>query len=356
MSEPELLVHSKSPFNAETTAKQLASFITPRTAFYIRSHGDIPTPDAATYRLIIDGNVARPLELSLQQLRGDFAQHDVTVTLQCAGNRRADLDEIKPVTGDLWRIGAIGNAIWRGVRLGDVLAAAGAATGEHLHVAFAALDAVTVEEEHFHFGVSIPMTKARSPEVLLALQMNGAALPAAHGFPLRVIVPGYAGVRSPKWLARVTVQSQPSDNHMQQRDYKLLPPHITKETVDWAAGITIDEMPLNSAITSPEPGAKLRAGANRITGYATVSGRAVARVELSADDGESWTQATLADEASPWSWWLWHADLNLPLGEYDLLVRAWDSAGQTQPSAHKQTWNFKGYLSAAWHRVAVTVA
>ncbi len=226
-----------------------------------------------------------------------------------------------------------------------------------LHVGFSACDEVEIKGERFMYGVSLPMPKAMSPEVLLAYEMNGEALTPEHGFPLRLVAPGYAGVRSPKWLAGIEVRDQPSDNHMQQRDYKLLPPHMTEKTVDWQAGLTINELPLNSAICVPAPNAKLHAGPNDIRGYAMASQRAITRVDVSADGGATWQQATLApQDEGPWSWVLWHCTLDLPKGKHELVVRAWDSAGQTQPSAAADLWNFKGYLSAAWHRVPVKVA
>ncbi len=213
------------------------------------------------------------------------------------------------------------------------------------------------DEGRFDFGVSIPMAKAMSPEVLLAFAMNGEALAPEHGFPLRVVVPGYAGVRSPKWLRSVTVQDVPSDNHMQQRDYRLVPPDVTADTVDWAAGVTINELPLNAAICEPVPHATLRPGPATLRGYAIASARAVVRVDVSPDGGRSWRQATLEhDAAAPWSWTFWQASLDLPPGEHELAVRAWDSAGQTQPASPEDAWNFKGYLSAAWHRVPVSVS
>ena len=350
----DLTVMSETPFNAETNAAALQTFITPSTAFYIRSHGDIPRIDPARYRLHVDGAVTHPLELSLADL-DRFAKHEITATLQCAGNRRAGLNEVRPVTGDLWRVGAIGTAIWRGVCLGDLLHAAGAATGPDLHVALDSLDECDANGETFRYGVSIPMPKALGPEVLLAHQMNGAALAPEHGYPLRAIVPGYAGVRSPKWLSRIVVRATPSDGHVQARDYKLLPAHVTAETVDWDAGLTINDMPLTSAITSPAPGATLAAGATRIAGYAIASGRRIVRVDVSADQGDTWRQAQLLPGATAWSWQLWQAELTLQPGPCELIVRGWNCAGETQPSTATQTWNFKGYLNNAWHRVAVTV-
>jgi sulfite oxidase len=263
---------------------------------------------------------------------------------------------VRPTSGDPWAGGAIGNAVWTGVALADVLRAAGAETGAGLHVAFEACDAVKMPgEEPFTYGVSIPMAKALSPEVLLAHAMNGEPLTPAHGFPLRVVVPGYAGVRSPKWLSAITVQDRPSDNHMQRRDYKLFPPDVRAETADWDQGMAINEMPVTAAICEPASGALLTPGSVTLRGYAVASARDVVRVDVSADGGRTWRQAGLEhDVAAPWSWTLWSATVELPRGEHELVVRAWDSAGQTQPALPDDTWNFKGYLSTAWHRVRVS--
>jgi sulfite oxidase len=351
-----MLVLSKTPLNAETPCGHLdAGFITPQPLFYIRSHGDIPRIDEVAYRMTIGGIVGRPMELTTDQIRNDFTTHKVVATMQCAGNRRADMDKVKPVTGDLWRTGAIGNAEWTGVRLADVLRAAGAVDAEDLHVAFASYDEVEIEGQHFNYGVSIPMPRALSPDVLLAFKMNDEPLAPAHGFPLRVVVPGYAGVRSPKWLSKIEVQGTPSENHMQQQDYKMLPPHMSKEDVEWTQGVTINEMLLTSAICTPQPNTVLKAGKTTISGYAIASDRSIARVDVSTDGGSHWLQAQIRSDAARWSWVLWHAEIMLTAGPREIVVRAWDSAGQTQPSNPAHIWNFKGYLSAAWHRVAVRV-
>ncbi|HEY4043420.1 MAG TPA: molybdopterin-dependent oxidoreductase [Rhodopila sp.] len=349
-------MRSAQPFNAEPPLDRLrANFITRQSDFYVRSHGAIPHLDGTTHRLWVTGNVAAPLVLSMAELRDRFPRRAVTAVMQCAGNRRADLHQVKPVSGDPWAPGAIGNATWAGVALSDVLRAAGAADDPTLHVAFRACDEVTMPGEGaFHYGASIPLTKAMSPEVLLAFEMNDEPLQPEHGFPLRVVVPGFAGVRSPKWLSLITVQETPSDNHMQQRDYKLLPPDVTADTVDWAKGISIYEMPLNAAICEPGPNARLSAGRTSVSGYAVATAQRVTRVDLSRDDGKSWIQADL-EPPSPWSWTFWRATLDLPPGEHRLVARAWDSAGQTQPADPADIWNFKGYLSAAWHRVPIVV-
>ena len=350
-----LIVHSAAPFNAEPNLDRLrASFVTDAEDFYVRSHGDIPQLDAATHRLRIDGLVDRPLDLSMPELR-DLAPHrTVGAVLQCAGNRRADLQPVKPTTGDPWAPGAIGYARWTGIPLHEVLRAAGASAASH--VAFTGADVVEEAGQRVQYGVSIGMQRALQDDVLLAWAMNDKPLKREHGYPLRLVVPGYAGVRSPKWLTSITVQDRPSDNPMQQQDYKLLPPDIDAETVDWNAGLTIDAMPLNSAICTPQADAMLSPGCTEVRGYAIASGRAVARVDVSPDGGRNWVQAALQrDPEEPAAWIFWQTTLDLKAGEHELVVRAWDEAGQTQPASAAEVWNFKGYLCAAWHRVKVIV-
>lgn len=351
-----LIIHSHQPFNAEPPLPRLRrAFFTPAELFYVRSHGTIPEVDATTYRLHIGGKVQRQLDLSLDDLRREFTPRSLPAVLQCAGNRRADMMSVRPVRGDLWAGGAIGNAVWTGVPLAAVLHAAGAAP-EAGHVAFDALDLCEADGARFYYGVSIPMAKAQAPEVLLAFAMDGAPLKPEHGYPLRVVVPGYAGVRSAKWLAAITVQDAPSAGPMQARDYKLFPPNIDPDTADPEHGMVINDMPLNAAICEPVAHAALVPGVVTLRGWATASGRSVARVDVSANGGRDWIQATLdAPADAPWSWTFWEAKLDLPRGEHELAVRAWDSAGQTQPALPDDTWNFKGYLSASWHRVPVRV-
>ncbi len=304
----------------------------------------------------VDGLGVSPRRLTLAELQSEFAHHTVAAVLQCAGNRRADLRRVAPVSGDPWAPGAIGNAAWTGVRLADVLRAAAARDDDALHVAFAARDVCEVEGRRFTYGVSIPMRKAMSPEVLLAWAMNGEALAPEHGHPLRVVVPGFAGVRSPKWVCGITVQDRPSDNPMQAEDYKLFPPHVTKDRADPRLGMTIETMPLNAAICEPSAGVALPAGAVVVRGYAIATERAIARVDVSADDGRNWAQAELEPvRTTRWCWTFWHALMHLPRGEHVLVARAWDSAGQTQPARPEDTWNYKGYLCAAWHRVPIRV-
>lgn len=353
-AERNLIVRCTNPLNAETApGKLIASFLTPQAHFYVRSHG--PTPDlAANHRIVVDGMVERPQSFSVADLRRAFPDRTVTATMQCAGNRRAHLQGVAKTSGDPWDVGAIGNAEWTGVALADVLAEAGIKDGT-LFVGTTGADEVDVDGENAPFGASIPIAKALMPDVLIAWAINGEPLAVEHGAPLRLVVPGYAGVRSAKWLTRIEVRDRPSDAPIQSKDYKLFPSSVTKEEAVWDRGLTIEEMPLNAAICSPEDNAHVPSGSCIIKGYAVAFGRPVSRVEVSANGGLDWVQAELIRKANaPWSWTQWRAAVDLSTGLHVLVVRAADGAGQMQPERPEAIWNFAGYLSTAWHRITVT--
>lgn len=355
-AKSNLILQGDDPLNAETPPDRLvAAYLTPQQYFYVRSHGPVPDlPDE--YRVEVSGLVARAASLSLAELRRDFAERTVTATMQCAGNRRAHLQGVAETSGDPWDVGAIGNAEWTGVSLADVLTALGIGQDARF-VAATSADEVDVDGEVAAFGISIPIAKALDPDVLLAWAMNGEPLLPEHGAPLRLVVPGYAGVRSAKWLTGLEVRDRPSDAPIQAMDYKLFPASVSKEEADWSQGLTIDAMPLNAAICSPADGASVEPGPTSIKGYATASGRQVGRVEVSANGGDDWVEADLTQRPDePWSWTQWEATMDLPPGEHRLVVRAIDAAGQMQTERPDSIWNFAGYLSTAWHRIAVTAA
>jgi sulfite oxidase len=353
---PALIVRAECPFNGGPPLDLLRqSFLTPNNLFFVRNHGDVPLINPHEYRLTVDGRVRRPLSLSLDDLRADFPEVTVVAALQCAGNRRDGLSAIQPVLDELpWESDAIGNAAWTGVPLRDVLHAADVEPGAQ-HAAFLGLDTVEHGAERFGYGSSIPLDKALQPEVLLAYAMNGAPLPPTHGFPLRVVTPGYIGARSVKWLASITLQSEPSDNYFQSHAYKLFPPQIDAETADWNVGLMLGELSINAVICSPVDGAVLPAGSILVQGYAMAGGgRTVERVDLSIDGGVTWSVAELGEQ-QPWAWRFWAAQLSLPPGPHEIIARAWDSAANTQPEHAHAIWNFKGYMNNAWHRVRVRV-
>jgi sulfite oxidase len=332
-------------------------FLTPRDRFYVRTHGSIPEVDPTSYRLLITGQVQQPLELSLDDLRSLAPAHTVTATLECAGNRRDELTAVKPIPGEVpWKAGVIGTAQWRGVPLREVLGAAGVGADAR-HVAFTSLDEAVFQGERLSYGTSIALEKGLTPDVLLAYEMNDGPLAPEHGFPLRVIVPGYIGARSVKWLRDITVQEHPSSNPFLARDYKTFPPEVTGPTVDWTRGTTLEHLELNSVLTTPEDGETVEPGRKLIQGYAIADEESpVERVELSIDGGRTWTTARIVQRADPYAWCFWEAELTLSSGDFVVTVRAWDASGRTQPEDMGPLWNFKGYMNNAWHRVKVHVA
>jgi sulfite oxidase len=350
----DMIVLGTDPLNAETPRAVLGEHeLTSVDAFYVRNHGPVPRPRPGHWRLRVDGLVDRPQELSLARLRENFATCEVVAALQCAGNRRVDLLRVRDVPGELpWGPGATGNARWTGVRLADVLDSAGIRPGAS-HVAFLGADISPQASPPQRFGGSVPLAKALRPEVLLAWAMNGHPLPPVHGAPVRVVVPGYIGARSVKWVERITVQAGPSDNYYQATAYRLLPPEARPSVGE---GISLGTFAVNADILTPGEHARVPAGAIAVSGYALAGdGRAVARVDVSADGGRRWHQACLSPELSPWSWRIWRVTLELSPGPAEVIARAWDSAASVQPEDPAQLWNPKGYANNAWARLGFTV-
>jgi len=354
---PETIVRQESPFNAGPPPGRLrAAVVTPNDLFFVRNHGGVPAVDARSFRLEIGGAVERPLSLALADLEAR-PQRVVTATLECAGNRREELAALRPIPHELpWGSEAISTAVWSGVPLGELLREAGPSAGA-AHVEFEGLDETERRGERLRFGGSVPLAKALAPETLLALEMNGAPLPAVHGYPVRALVPGWIGARSVKWVYRVVVRPTPSDNYFQAVAYRLFPAAVGPESVVWEDGMMLGEQALTSIVTTPAPGARIAAGAVRVAGLAYVGGgRSIERVELSLDGGGSWLSTRLTTPPEPWTWRFWEAEVVLPPGSHEALARAWDSAGQTQPESPAQVWNFKGYMNNAWARSAFSAA
>lgn len=351
-----MIVHATMPFNSEPTRVALAAAdITPVDTFYTRNHGQIPCVAERDWRLSVRGLVKREVVLTRHDLTTGFSAHTVVATLQCAGNRRAGFNRIRQIEGeDPWGAGATSTAEWRGARLADVLQSAGVDLNNDLHVAFEAPDIAEEASPPQPYGSSIPLSKALSSEVLLAWEMNGVPLPSLHGGPVRLVVPGYIGARSVKWITDISVQDRPSDNYFQAQVYHLLPADADPD--DPSAGIPLSSVALNSEILVPDDGASLPAGQLTIRGYAYAGDdRGVARVDVSLDDGESWRQATLAPQRSPWSWRFWTLDVDVDPGALHILARAWDNTGALQPESAETLWNPKGYANNSWADIHATV-
>ncbi|KAI0131534.1 molybdopterin binding oxidoreductase [Daldinia grandis] len=325
---------------------------------YDRNHCPQPATEqlsSRTHEVHIDGYVRNPLNLSIENLRSDFPQHEVVCALQCAGNRRHDMRTVvREVQGIDWSDGAVMNCQWRGPLLKDILEKADIvdlSTGDDAHVAFASFQ-VECQDDSW-YGASIPMSRALDldKEVILALERNGKPLSVRHGHPVRIIAPGLVGARAVKWLDRITVQKEESQNHYMQRDYKALPPQATGSASAgkyWSVTPAVQEMPANSVISSPRTGDTVKrdnGGKVELYGYALPSGDGgpIVKVEVSTDGAHTWTEARLEhdDEEGKWSWKFWRAKVLVPPGQSRVIFsRATDASGQTQPDL--PACNFRG--------------
>jgi sulfite oxidase len=353
----KLIVRSAKPLNAEPALDKLvADWITPLEFFYIRNHGPTPNVDAAGHRLSVEGLVDNPRTRSLAELNQRFPAVSAPATLTCAGNRRSEFSGPE-IGGVAWGAGAIGNAEWSGVSLSSILRHAGVRNSAK-HVWFEGADEIVDKAERYPFGGSIPLEKAladsdRIPGALLATKMNGKALTAEHGFPLRAVVPGYIGARSVKWLKRIVVSDRPSPNHYLAQAYKLVPEDTPAA---YQAAQPLYEYALNSVICNPASEAAVSAGRLKIQGFALpggAAGRAIKEIELSTDGGKTWAPAKVASKTHDFCWVLWTAEVPVTARTEELLVRTSDSTGETQP--REMPWNAKGYQYNAWHRVALKV-
>ena len=327
----------------------LAYDVTPAGLHYLLVHYDIPIVDPDAWRLDVGGRVGRELSLPLEDLRSRPAV-TLAVTMECAGNGRAQLSP-RPLSQP-WLLEAVGNAEWTGTPLRDLLEEAGIGD-DAVEVAFRGLDRGIEGGEDQHYERSLSLADALGEDVLLAYAMNGQPLPPQHGFPLRLLVPGWYGMTSVKWLERITVLDAPFDGYQQARGYRM------RQTPD-EEGTPVSRMVPRSLMVPPGiPDFATRertvpAGTHSLRGRAWSGLGAIERVEVSADGGETWSDAQLGPQASRWSWraWEWDWEAVSP-GVYELCCRATDDAGNVQPL--EAPWNLGGYANNEVQRVPVTV-
>ena len=357
----DIIFRTTEPRNGEPElAKLVRSWQTPTELFYVRSHAPNPNIDLNQFRLKVEGLVRRPTEFSLEELKS-FPNKSTTATLTCAGNRRAEYNgteygDVPKVSGVLWEGGTIGNATWAGTLLAEVLKRVEVKEGAK-HVWFEGLDEIPKNGGIIGFGGSIPIEKAMLEQgggaPLLTHSMNDAPLTIDHGYPLRMVVPGYIGARSVKWLGKIVVSDRPSPNHYLATAYKIVK---KTDAIDWSESGPIYRYPINAAICTPQPNAKVPAGQVELTGYALPTGRSGSTIKnllVSADDGKTWTRGQLTGTDQEFCWQLWKASINVKQGTRELLLRASDSSGGFMPA--RVPWNAKGYLRNSWYRLPIKV-
>ena len=343
-----LIARSVRPVDFETPVDLLDSFITPADAFFVRGHMTAPAA-AQEWQLTVDGDVKTQRVLSVADLRA-LPAASVTATLECAGNGRAFFDP--PVAGIQWRKGAVGTSRWTGVRLRDVIAAAGGSAAA-THVWMAGGDRPLGTQPPF--ARQVPWTKAMDADTIVAYEMDGQPIPLLHGAPLRVIVPGWEGAYSVKWLQRLTVASKEHDGFWVASAYR----YPVRRVMPGAAVDAKDQVPLTglavkSLITRPIDGAAVAAGPVRIAGFAWAGESRIARVDVSIDGGATWTAARLTGPVHRFAWRRFehHAVLRQP-DVHTILSRATDDRGVTQPMVPR--WNPSGYLWNAPDRIDLIV-
>jgi DMSO/TMAO reductase YedYZ molybdopterin-dependent catalytic subunit len=337
MGPDELIYLSREPLNAETPLERQVGAITPTTRHYVRDHFPIPQPPP---RLAVDGAVRTSLQLSLGDIRS-LPPRSLIVTLECAGNGRAFLRP--PVAGEQWRLGAVGTAEWTGASLRDVLAMA-EPRASAIEVLCVGADTGTPADvdAQIAFERSLPLADALRDDVLLAYAMNGDDLPPEHGAPLRLIVPGWYGMASVKWLARLSLLEREFDGFFQAKRYVI-------------GDRPLRQIAPRAVITWPNEDQQLRQRPFVARGYVWSGRDDLARIEISADGGRRWQDANLADGISRYAWRQWHSAIApTSRGEVVLVARAVTADGTKQPL--EEVRNALGYANNAARPVRIEIA
>ncbi|MEK9629692.1 MAG: sulfite oxidase [Nitrospinota bacterium] len=354
-----LRILNNRPLNAETPPHFLDDEITPSDRHFVRNNGLPPSfesdMETKEWTLTVDGEVHNPLVLTLEQIKR-FKQYTYALQIECGGNGRAGFSPT--AKGNQWTYGAIGCSTYKGVRLGDVLRSAGLKDsavytgyyGNDLHL--------SGDPNKVPISRGTPISKAMDEHTLIVWEMNGRPLPLLHGYPLRVVTPGWPGSTSIKWLRRIFVRDREHDGpKMTGYSYRVprnpVPPgaHVPEEDMK-----IIESMPVKSLITFPKSRLKWKLGkALMVRGHAWAGDRSVQSVHLSIDFGANWLETKLAPAVNPFAWQNWSAMIEFPKkGYYEVWARAMDSAGVMQPMV-VPGWNPKGYLNNAMHRIAVSI-
>jgi DMSO/TMAO reductase YedYZ molybdopterin-dependent catalytic subunit len=341
-----LVVHSEQPLNAELPPHALSGDMTPTDQFFRRNHFPVPELTEEQWRLRVGGLVRERVELGLADLK-QLGRQSIVATLECAGNGRNLFSP--PVDGARWDLGAVSSARWTGVPLADVLALAGIAP-QAKEVIFCGADSGTVDgvAASIRYERSLSVADAREAGALLVYEMNGEPLLARHGFPVRLIVPGWYAVASVKWLTDIEVTDEPFTGYFQDTHY----------VYEWQRdGRRVREpvrlQLVRALITAPASGRRLQAGDLDIEGVAWSGAAPVSRVEVSVRGG-LWQDARLVGRPEPYGWQRWeHSAPGLAPGPAGIRARAHDAAGHDQLT--EPEWNWLGYGGNFVHEVAVTL-
>jgi DMSO/TMAO reductase YedYZ molybdopterin-dependent catalytic subunit len=352
-----LRVLNDKPVNAETPPHLLDDDVTPIEHYFIRNNGVPPENTSADgWTLTVDGEVNEALELSIPDLADRFEVVTLRLQHECGGNGRAGFNP--PASGNQWTTGAIGNAEWTGVRMRDVLNAAGVKDSAIYTAHYGADTHLSGDPAKVPISRGVPIWKAMDPHTLIVWQMNGQDIHPMNGAPLRILCPGWPGSTSQKWLTRIQLRDVVHDGTKMTAPSYSVPYHSVQPGADVAKEDfkIIESMPVKSLITYPMSGHTVPTGHRklRVRGHAWSGDDTVTKMEVSLDFGSTWITADLHAPPNRYSWQRWEAELTFPTkGYYEIWARATNDKGVQQPFV--PPWNPKGYLNNSMHRIAVMV-
>jgi DMSO/TMAO reductase YedYZ molybdopterin-dependent catalytic subunit len=348
-----------SPLVAETPPHLLDEETTPVDKFFIRNNGNPPenTGEPNAWKITVDGRVNTPLEIALGDLKSRFENVTQRMVLECGGNGRAFFDP--PARGNQWTTGGAGCAEWTGVRLKDVLQAAGIGDGAIYTAHYGADTHLSGDPAKLTLSRGVRLEKALEEHSMIVWAMNGQDLPPVHGGPVRLIIPGWPGSASHKWLTKITLREVEHDGQgMTGTSYRVpIKPMIPGSEAQEGNFRILESMPVRSIISSPANGATLPAGTRRLPlrGASWNGEEGVAATHVSIDFGATWLEASMAEPRNRYDWRRWTADVELPSdGYFEIWARATDAKGRMQTHA-AGNWNPQGYGGNPMHRVAVLV-
>jgi len=354
-----LVVLGDRPLVAETPEHLLDDDTTPTQKFYIRNNGQIPeqNKEPEQWKITIDGEVDRKLDLTLGELKAKFKPVTRRMVLECGGNGRSFFSP--QARGNQWTNGGAGCAEWTGARLADVLKAAGVKSSAVFTGHYGADPHLSGEPNRVALSRGVPIHKAMDENNLIVWAINGEPLPLIHGFPVRLVIAGWPGSVSHKWLTRIWVRDKPHDGQgMGGTSYRVpVKPIVPGSNDDGKAFRDLESMPVRAIITSPGNGAKLPAGSTevKLRGAAWAGDFVVKQVDVSTDFGATWRKVNLGKPKNKYDWQRWTATVKVPSdGYYEIWARATDSRGIMQPHA-AANWNPQGYGGNPMHRVAILI-
>ncbi|MDX1375581.1 MAG: sulfite oxidase [Burkholderiales bacterium] len=354
--KPGMMVYNTRPYNGEFHPHELDDEITPFARHFVRNNGLVPEraekANPQGWTLTIDGEVRTPLKITLDELKRHPAV-TYALLIECGGNGRGLFNP--PVRGNQWKRGAVGCAKWTGVPLAHLLRAAELKPSAVYTGHYGEDPALSGSKPPLSRGV--PIDKAMEEHTLVAYAMNGADIPAIHGYPVRLVVPGWIGSCSQKWLNRIWVRDREHDGPKMTGASYRVPSYPPKPgaKVDNKDMLVAKSWVIKSMITSPAPDVTVKVGAPlAVRGFAWAGDRKVDRVMISTDYGVHWHEAELSDPANPYAWNRWNDRISFAKhGYYEIWARAFDEEGDAQP--FDQPWNPRGYLGNVIHRVPVNV-